>query len=157
MPENLNALMPVGEFANTREEADALDRAVALQSRIRNGDQFANKSDAFRAGLVNFVSADQAPRRAFLGTPYISDDESARLRQNYPWAYHAGQGAGLVGTSLIEPAFGAGLLGAAVYNSPAVQRTFRDYALPAAAALASPYWLLRRAFQNASRNKLLEE
>jgi hypothetical protein len=138
MPDDdtVNALMPMG----AGEHAD-------------NGNQFANQRDAFATGFVNFISADQAPRRAFRGAPYISDEDTARLRQEFPWSYRAGQGAGLVGTSLLQPELGAALLGAAVYNSP----TFRSYALPTAAVLAAPYWLLRRAFDSASRNKLLDE
>jgi hypothetical protein len=49
MPDDSDALMPIGagEFANTREEADALDRAIDLEHRIRNGDQFTNQQEAF--------------------------------------------------------------------------------------------------------------
>jgi hypothetical protein len=69
MPDNMNALMPVREFANTRESGRARLRPIALEQRIHSGDQFATQSDAFRAGLVDFVSADPAPRRVFLGAP----------------------------------------------------------------------------------------
>jgi hypothetical protein len=80
LPDTLNPLMlgGPGEYANTAEDADALDRDIELEYRIRNGDQFANQQDAFRRGMLNFLGVDQSLARTFRGAPFVTDDETAR-------------------------------------------------------------------------------
>jgi hypothetical protein len=166
MPDDsVNALMPTGEFADTAQQADELDRAIALEQRIRNGDQFGNKMDAFRRGMLNFLGANQVPARAIRGAPFVSDDETARWRSSYPISYGLGQGAGAGAALMIDPVLGAGLTGAAIYADPGVQQTARNvwdlvgrFYAPAVAIAAAPYALLRDAFNASSnRNRLLPD
>ncbi len=128
-PKPPNPLLYAGGFADTKADADAVDNAVALEHSIQHGDrstQLGNFRRAAGAGAIDFVSANQLPRRVARGAPYIPDDEIARLRQNYPAGYYGGQGLAFAGTGLLDLPVAGVLAGAAIANNPAVQRWTRD-------------------------------
>ena len=100
-----------------RSPTNPMNRRVKMRKRStkRSRCNTASTTDASQSsgatvlqrpvGAVDFMSANQAPRRAVRGAPFIPDDTSARLRQNYPAAYYGGQVAGLAGAATISPPF----------------------------------------------------
>src|SRR5262245_17591665 len=147
------------DWTNSKSDADAIDRAVYLEQRLKSGEP---SSFSRIAGLLNFGTFGNGHRIAALRNALVPDktplpateDEFARLRQNDPIGYYSGHAIGAL-PSLLTPPLAALQTGAAIYNNPTVQRTARDFdrrsgvGTNATALMLAAPWALMHMARNA--------